>query len=176
MKVLVAVASKHGATAEIADAIGRTLEQAGLEVAVVDAAEVTTVDPYAAAVIGSGVYAGHWLKAARALVDRNEAALAEMPVWLFSSGPLRDPLKPQDDEAVNVDGIIQMTKAADHRVFAGALDRDKLTFAEKAIIRAVRAEGGDFRDWGEIEAWAAEIVATLRAGESGASPWPFVPT
>ena len=46
MKVLVAAASKHGATAEIAEAIGRTLERSGLDVAVLAAAEVTTLQPY----------------------------------------------------------------------------------------------------------------------------------
>ena len=166
MKILVAVASKHGATAEIAEAIGRTLEEAGLEVTVVAAAEVTTLDPFAAAVIGSGVYAGHWLKAARALVDRHETELKEIPVWLFSSGPLGDPLKPQDDDAVNVDGIIATTRAVDHRLFAGALDRNQLTFSEKAIIRAVRAADGDYRDWDAIEAWAREIVVALQAGQA----------
>ncbi len=166
MKVLVAAASKHGATAEIAEAIGRTLERSGLDVAVLAAAEVTTLQPYDVAVIGSGVYAGHWLKAARALVDDHEAALAQMPVWLFSSGPLGDPLKPQDDEAVNVDGILQMTDAVDHQVFAGAIDREKLSFAERAIIRAVRAEDGDFRDWVAIEAWAEEIAAALQGSTS----------
>lgn len=165
MKVLVAVASKHGATAEIAAVIGQTLEEAGLDVAVVNAADVTSVEPYEAAVIGSGVYAGHWLKAARALIDLHEADLAKLPVWLFSSGPLGDPLKPQDDEAVNVDGIIQMTSAIEHRLFSGALDREKLSFAERAIIRAVRVEDGDFRDWAAIEAWAGEIAAALRGGK-----------
>jgi menaquinone-dependent protoporphyrinogen oxidase len=162
MRVLVAVASKHGATAEIASAIGATLEQAGIDAVVIDAAQVTTVDPYAAAVIGSGAYAGHWLKAARALVDRHGAELSQIPVWLFSSGPLGDPLKPQDDEAVNVDGIIETTAAVDHRVFAGALDKDKLSFAERAIIRAVRADDGDYRDWDAIEAWARGIAEALR--------------
>ena len=78
MSVLVASASKHGATAEIAEAIGRTLEQAGLDVVVEDAAAVTTVDQYEAAVIGSGAYAGHWLKAARALVEHSSLAAAEI--------------------------------------------------------------------------------------------------
>lgn len=165
MTVLVAAASKHGATAEIAQAIGRGLEEAGLEVVVLDAAEVTSVDPYAAAVIGSGAYAGHWLKAARALVDRNAAALTEIPVWLFSSGPLGDPLKPGDDQAVDVEGIIGMTQAVEHRVFAGALEKSKLSFAERAIIRAVRAEDGDYRDWAAIESWARKIAAALQAGE-----------
>ena len=166
MRVLVAVASRYGATAEIADAIGRTLEQAGLDVVVMDAAEVTTVEPFSAAVIGSGAYASDWLKAARAMVDRCEAELAQMPVWLFSSGPLGDPLKPQDDDAVNVDGIIQLTDAVDHRLFPGALNRDKLSFAERALIRALRVEDGDFRDWDAIEAWAQEIAAALQGTSS----------
>jgi menaquinone-dependent protoporphyrinogen IX oxidase len=39
-------------------------------------------------VIGSGVYYGSWLKEATEWVHRNQAVLAERPVWLFSVGPL----------------------------------------------------------------------------------------
>ncbi len=160
MKVLVAVASKHGATAEIAERIGAGIGRHGFEVDVV-AAEAATADEYDVAVVGSGAYAGQWLKPARRFVDENEAALAAMPVWLFSSGPLGDPLKPEDEQAVNVEGILAATGAKEHRLFAGALDRDKLSFGERAIIRAVRAPDGDFRDWDAIDAWAAAIAQEL---------------
>ncbi len=167
MRVLVAVASKHGSTREIADAIGQTLETAGLDATVADIDVVSDTSGYDAAVLGSGAYAGNWLKAARAFVDRNEQALAKMPVWLFSSGPLGDPLKPDDDEAVKIQGIEKATKAADHAIFAGALDKATLSFGERAIIKAVRAREGDFRNWETIADWAKEIAMCLK-GE-----WPY---
>lgn len=167
MRVLVAVASKHGATREIADAIGKTLQAAGLETSVKDVKAAADVADYTAVVVGSGAYAGNWLKPARAFVDKNEQALSKMPVWLFSSGPLGEPLKPDDDEAVKIAAIEQATGAVDHAVFAGALDKDKLGFGERAVMKAVRAREGDFRDWEAIDDWAQEIATCLK-GE-----WPY---
>jgi menaquinone-dependent protoporphyrinogen IX oxidase len=88
MKVLVTAASTHGATAEIAQAIAQTLTEQGLAVTVLPPAEVTSVEEYDAVVIGSAVYVGHWLDAAKDLVNRCHDGLVTRPVWLFSSGPV----------------------------------------------------------------------------------------
>jgi menaquinone-dependent protoporphyrinogen oxidase len=109
------------------------------------------------------VYAGHWLKPARELVDRTSDVLADRPVWLFSSGPVGDPPKPEEDP-VDVGDILQTTKARDHRVFAGKLVKQQLSFPEKAIVSALRVPQGDFRDWTEIKGWASAIADTLRSG------------
>jgi menaquinone-dependent protoporphyrinogen oxidase len=49
----------------------------------------------------------------------------------------------------------------DQRLFFGALDHHKLSFAERMMVKAVRAPEGDFRDWQAIEAWAASIARDL---------------
>jgi menaquinone-dependent protoporphyrinogen oxidase len=114
-------------------------------------------------VLGSAVYAGRWLKPARELVDRSRDALAARPVWLFSSGPVGDPPKPEEDP-VDVAAIVAATGAREHRVFAGRLVRRQLGFADKAIAVALRVPDGDFRDWAEIRRWSAGIAAALRSG------------
>ncbi|HEX6207581.1 MAG TPA: flavodoxin, partial [Actinomycetota bacterium] len=56
------------------------------------------------------------------------------------------------------------TEAADargHRVFPGKLVKKGLSFGEKAIVMALRAPEGDFRDWDEIRGWASEIAEAL---------------
>jgi menaquinone-dependent protoporphyrinogen oxidase len=161
MRVLVAVASKYGATREIAEAVGRGLTERGHEVDVRDVADAGAVSEFAAVVLGSAVYAGRWLEAARAFVDEHALELAARPTWLFSSGPIGDPPRPVGDDAVHVDEIVERTKAREHRVFAGKLDRTKLSFGERAIAFAFRADVGDFRDWDAIAAWAVEIADTL---------------
>jgi menaquinone-dependent protoporphyrinogen oxidase len=94
MRVLVTAATKYGATAEIAAAIAEVLDEHGLEATMLSPEEVKGVDGYDAVVIGSAVYAGHWLKPARELVERHATTtLAGRPVWLFSSGPVGDPPK-----------------------------------------------------------------------------------
>jgi menaquinone-dependent protoporphyrinogen oxidase len=166
MKVLVTAATKHGATGEIAQAIGDALRDQGLDPTVLPPERVDTVDGYDAVVLGSAVYAGHWLKPARQLVDRCGGALAARPVWLFSSGPVGTPPKPEEDP-VDVADVLAATSARGHRVFAGKLVRKQLSFPERAIVSALRVPDGDFRDWPEINGWAAGIAKALRSASTG---------
>jgi len=165
MRILVTAATKYGATAEIAQAIAGTLGDRDLEATVVAPEQVEGVDGYDAVVLGSAVYAGHWLKPARELIERHAAALAGQPVWLFSSGPVGDPPKPEEDP-VDVAELLAATGAREHRVFAGKLVRKQLSFPERAIASALRVPEGDFRDWTEIRQWAAQIADALGAGSS----------
>lgn len=164
MKILVSVASKHGSTAEIGAAIGRELEAQGYEVDLTTPDQVTDATGYGAAVLGSAVYAGHWRPEALDMVVRTGATLRTMPVWLFSSGPLGSPPKP-DEDPVDVATLSDSLRAADHRLFAGKLDRGSLGLGERAIVTALRAPYGDFRDWEAITVWAKEIAASLEEPE-----------
>lgn len=165
MKVLVSAGSKHGATLEIARAIGDELARYGHAPTVASPEDLEELSCFEAAVIGSGVYAGHWLPGARQLVEKNAKELGDMPVWLFSSGPLGDPPEPEEDP-VDVVGLMEMVRAVDHRVFCGRIDPGKLGFAERAIVKALRAPVGDFRDWEAITAWASEIALSLGSPSS----------
>jgi menaquinone-dependent protoporphyrinogen oxidase len=161
VRILVSAASKHGSTAEVAARIAGTL-RAGLPGVVVDvlpAAEAGDTTSYDALVLGSAVYMGRWLEDARKLAERI-AAQASRPVWLFSSGPIGDPPKP-DEEPVDVGDMVRTTHARGHRLFAGRLDRHRLGFGEKAVVMALRVPDGDFRDWKEIDSWATQIAAEL---------------
>jgi menaquinone-dependent protoporphyrinogen oxidase len=86
VKVLMPAASRYGATAEIAQAIGQALSEQGLTVTVIPPGELRAIDGYDAVIIGSAVYTGHWLDPAKDLVNRFGGALTGRPVWLFSSG------------------------------------------------------------------------------------------
>ncbi|MGA7272052.1 MAG: flavodoxin domain-containing protein [Acidimicrobiia bacterium] len=158
--VLVAAASKHGSTAEIAERIGQVLSDRGLNVTVTAPEAVGALDGFRAVVLGSGVYAGHWLKEAKELANRIALFEPAPEVWLFSSGPLGDPPKPEEDP-VDVADIEEATSAREHAVFAGKIDKSKLGFGERAIMVAVRAPEGDFRDWDEIAVWAEGIATAL---------------
>lgn len=160
MRMLVTAASKHGSTAEIAEVIGQVLTAYGLDATAVPIGEVTAVADYDAAVLGSAVYGGRWLAAGRDFVQQWAEALAARPVWLFSSGPIGDPPKPEEDP-VDVTAIVEAIGAREHRVFPGRLDRSRLSYAERAIVIAFRAPYGDFRDWPEIRAWAAGIAEAV---------------
>jgi menaquinone-dependent protoporphyrinogen oxidase len=163
MKVLVTAASKYGSTAEIASAIGEVLAERGLDTTVLPPEDVGAVDDFDAVVLGSAVYAGHWMKDARELVGRAGTSLSSRPVWLFSSGPVGDPPKPQE-VAVDTEAMMASTGAREHRVFVGKIERKGLSFGDRAIAVALRVPDGDFRDWDDIRAWGSEIADALAEG------------
>jgi menaquinone-dependent protoporphyrinogen oxidase len=164
-QILVAYASKYGATAEIAEKIGQVLRQAGLRADVLPAQRVKDLSPYQAVILGSAIYIGQWRKEAATFLRANEKALAERPVWIFSSGPSGegDPVQllkgwrlPKAQQPV-ADRI----RPRDIAVFGGALDPKKMNLIEKWMIKNVKASLGDFRDWDAIDAWAKAISDAL---------------
>lgn len=159
-RVLVTAASKHGTTAQIAEHIAEVLRGRGLGVTVIPAGYVDAVDGYDAVVLGSAVYMGHWMQQAKEVADLLVASVPRPPVWVFSSGPLGDPPIP-DEDPVDIADIVDALSPRDHRVFAGRLDKAKLAFAERAIMIAVRAPEGDFRNFDEIAYWADRIADAL---------------
>ncbi len=160
MKVLVAAATKHNSTGEIAEEIGKVLRGRGLTVVVTPPGKTGDVGDYDAFVLGSGVYAGHWLKPARELAEKIGAVSGDPPVWLFSSGPVGDPPRPEEDP-VDVSGVTAVTGAREHQVFPGRIIRQDLGFAERAVVAALRVPEGDFRDWAKIRTWAEHIADAL---------------
>ncbi|MCL6431706.1 MAG: flavodoxin domain-containing protein [Anaerolineae bacterium] len=164
-RVLVAYASKYGATAEIAGRIGDVLRSSGLDAEVLPASRVRDLSPYAGVVLGSAVYAGSWLKPAADFLRSNEQALAERPVWLFSSGPTGegDPVEllkgwrfPQA-----LQPVADRIRPRDIAVFHGAIDVSRLSFPERLLVRGIKAAIGDYRDWNAIATWAAGIAEAL---------------
>jgi menaquinone-dependent protoporphyrinogen oxidase len=174
MRVLVAYASKHGSTREIAGRIAARLSGAGLQAEALPVGEVRDLASFDAVVLGSALYMFHWLGEAKAFARRNRAALAGKPVWLFSSGPLGpEPLDRQGRDKLEVSGpreldeLRQTLRPRDHRVFWGAWSRASkpIGFLERAVLAlpAGRASlpDADFRDWPNIDAWADDIAAGL---------------
>jgi menaquinone-dependent protoporphyrinogen oxidase len=164
--VLVAYASKHGMTAEIAGKIGDTLRQCGLQADVMPVKNVRGLATYKAVVLGSAVYIAMWRKEIVKFLQENEGMLSERPLWVFSSGPLGegDPLEllhgwrfPEAQRA-----LIERIKPRDISVFHGAIDLKKMTILEKWVLKRVKAQTGDFRDWVAINKWATGISEILK--------------
>jgi menaquinone-dependent protoporphyrinogen oxidase len=166
LRVLVVVASKHGATAEIGAVLARAVvdsvagRAAGLEAVSVPVEQQPDPSPYAAVVLGSSVYVGRWLPPARNYAAAHVAALRGRPVWLFSSGPIGEPPFPAD-EPHDVGALVRLTGARDHRLFPGRLEKSRLSFGERAMVTAMRVPVGDFRDWDAVRAWGDEIAAEV---------------
>jgi menaquinone-dependent protoporphyrinogen oxidase len=166
MTVLVAVASRHGATQEIAERIGKAIHHAGFAVDVVKLVDSSEYGPrpdpaeYDAVVIGSAVYLGRWLAPAREFIRENAETLKSMPVWAFSSGPVGEQ-RADGDEGPTGAALLGPIDPVDHRVFGGKIDRAQLGPVEHAVVAVIRAPDEDDRDWDAISAWAGEISRAL---------------
>ncbi len=166
MKVLVAYASKYGATAEIAEKIGQVLKQEGLKADVLPVKSVKNPAEYTAVVLGSAVYIAQWRKEADNFLKTNEKLLTERPVWLFSTGPAG-----KGDAVQLMKGwrfpkglqpVADSIKPRDIAIFHGNVDTKKMNFLEKWIISNVKSPMGDFRDWTAITKWATDITSALK--------------
>jgi menaquinone-dependent protoporphyrinogen oxidase len=172
MRVLVAYASKYGSTRGIAERIAHKLNESGHVATAVRVSEAGPLGGYDAYVIGSAAYMFSWLKEATDFIRQNTALLSSRPVWLFSSGPLGNETKDAQGRDVRETSVPKeiadfqvAIEPRGHHVFFGAFDHAKLSFTHRLIYALPAGKKlfteGDFRDWDEIDAWAASIAAAL---------------
>ena len=166
-KMLVAYATKYGATAEIAEKIGEVLGQAGISVDVLPVDRVQDLGSYGAVVLGSAVYIGRWRKEASRFLKVNAKQLSERPLWVFSSGPTGkgDPVELTKGWRFPkaLQPLLDRIQPRDVVVFHGAIDANKMKGLEKWMINKVGAAAEDSRDWESIAAWAKAIAAAVAA-------------
>ncbi len=173
MVVLVAHASEHGSTRQIAERIAGRLGEQGLRAEARSVADVTALDRYDAFVVGSAIHSGDWLPPGTAFLGGNRAALAGHPVWLFSVSTIgehssafpprvarwmRDMMKvPRAVTAAQAE-----VRPRDHHAFAGVILPGHWRLPARLALRVFGGRFGDHRNWQEIDAWAMSIAGELR--------------
>jgi menaquinone-dependent protoporphyrinogen oxidase len=172
-RVLIAYASRYGATAELAEAIAKPLRAAGLDVDVWPARHVRWLDDYRAVIVGSAVYAGRWRRDALHLLRSHQAELSQRPVWLFSSGPVGadkgEPAKLERwTKPRRADRLGQAIGAREHVVFGGRVSETG-SYIRRAMAKGSPPELRDRRDWAAVEAWGAKIATALTAADVAAA-------
>jgi menaquinone-dependent protoporphyrinogen oxidase len=163
--VLVAFASKHGSTAEVAEVIAAGLCEQGLEVDVRPAGEVDDISRYSGVVLGGALYMGRLHRDARRFLRRNRKVLAALPVAVFGMGPKTLEAKDVASSRAQLDHALD--KAPEVMpfavvVFGGVVDPGELDFPFN------RMPESDARDWDAIHAWSREVVARFESAERAA--------
>lgn len=160
--VVVAAASRHGGTCEIADRIATTLDRElslAWDVIRADLSDLRAFDDADAVILGSAVYFGHWMhSAARVLDSVKDAPLFDL--WLFSTGPISD-VESANEQIISADLMVSQGQAIEHKVFGGRLDTTKLNWVERTAVKAVHALPGDHRDWDQVDEWSRHIAHEL---------------
>lgn len=163
-RLVVAAASRHGSTREIADRIATTLA-AELPVpwSVVreDLTDLRVLDDADVVVLGSAIYHGHWMRqGARALEFLRDAV--PLRLWLFSSGPISAE-ETENAQVISADAMADLGEADGHMVFGGNLRTADLGVVERIVTRTLHVLPGDHRDWSQVDAWAEHIAEELRS-------------
>jgi menaquinone-dependent protoporphyrinogen oxidase len=156
MRVLVVYGSKRGGTAGLANMIGAAFTERGWQAQVRPAADVDGLGDVDAVVVGGALYFGRWHRDARAFVRRHGAALKQLPVWFFSSGPLDDSARPGDIAPVpGVNTLAAEIEIVGHMTFGGRLERHPDGLAAGWMARTM---SGDWRDREQVREWVHQIV------------------
>lgn len=169
-RLVVAAASRHGATCEIADRVAATLSTIlldGWTVVRGDLRDLRVLDGADAVVLGSAIYYGHWMhSAAKALEYVEQDPPSDL--WLFSTGPVSDE-ESENAQVISADALAELGEADEHMVFGGRLDSSSLSLLERVVVKIVHARPGDHRDWQAVDDWARHIAGELGAPISTAT-------
>jgi len=168
-KILVTYASRTGSTAEIAEAIGKTLAQNGTQVDLRPMQDVKDLSAYSAVVVGSAIRKSEWLPEAMKFIQDHRAELERKRVATFTVC-ITLAMSNSDQYRQAVAGWIApvrvQVKPVSEGLFAGRLDFTKLPSSFDTLkFRLAVALGifpkDDRRDWTAIRAWAESLYPLL---------------
>ena len=168
-KILVTYASRTGSTAEVAQAISRTLAESGVQVDVILMQDVKDLSLYRAVIVGSAIRKSKWLPEAVQFVRAHQDTLRHKSFAMFTVCiTLARSNNEQYRSAVSgwVAPIRALVKPLSEGLFAGRLDFSKLPLTwDTLMLRATVAAGifprGDHRDWNAIRIWAESLKPVL---------------
>ena len=158
---LLAYASRFGSTQEVAEVIAAVLRETGLKVDLQPMAEVRTLADYHAVVVGAAIYNAKWNVVAHQFVSQYQEALTQLPVAIFTLGPLsaseaakRNSRRQLDNELTKYPWL----KPVAVEIFAGKYDPSKpgMGFFDRFV------PARDIRNWDAIRAWANALSAQLQ--------------
>jgi len=167
--ILVTYASRAGSTAEIAEAIGKTLSEGGAQVDVMPMNAVKDLSAYRAVVVGSAIRGSKWLPEAIQFIQNHQSTLKQRPFAMFTVC-ITLAMKNAESYRSGVEGWVApvraLVKPLDEGFFAGLLDFKKLPVNwDTLMLRLTVALGifprGDHRDWNAIHNWAKGLTSVM---------------
>jgi menaquinone-dependent protoporphyrinogen oxidase len=165
--ILIAYATKHGSTREVAETLQKELEELGLEAETAPAAEVEDVSSYDGAIVGGSLYMGRWHRDAVRFLRRHHELLAKLPLAVFAMGPRTTAAHDVDEARAQLERSLAKAGApapAAIAIFGGVIDPKQLRFPLN------RLPASDARDWESIRAWASTVAQAFgKAANGGAT-------
>lgn len=165
--ILVAYATVHGSTLEVAQSIADSLRGHGLTIDLQPARQVRSLVGFRGVVLGAPLYMFHWHGDAKSFLSRHRAALESLPLSIFALGPFHN--KPEEitsaRETLDKElAAFPWLKPAAVEMFVGKYDPARLRFPYNLIPALKKMPASDERDWPAIQAWAEHVSDSLMAG------------
>ena len=168
-RILVTYASRSGSTAEVAEAISKTLSKDPAQVDVIPMQDVKDLTPYRAVIIGSAIRKAKWLPEAVQFIRTHQDSLRHKPFAMFTvciTLAMSNSEQYRSAVAAWTAPVRALVRPLSEGLFAGMLDFSKLPFNWDTLkLRATVAAGifprGDHRDWNAIRAWAESLKPML---------------
>lgn len=168
-KILVTYASRFGATAGVAEAIGKTLAEHGAQVDVLPMKDVADLTAYQAVVAGSAINSGAWLPEALQFVQKHQAELRSKRFAAFlvcMTLGMKNGAQYRSYVSSWLDPVRMLVRPVSEGLFAGALDIARMpSFSDRLKFRLSVLFGvwkeGDHRNWNAIRDWAEDLQPLL---------------
>ncbi len=170
MKILIAFASAHGSTGEVAEFIGRLLRAYDAEVDVMNVRDVRDLSGYDLFILGTAIHGGLWLEAMCDFTERNLGKLGAKPsyLWINCIRAVEPDGVKHARESYIESGVVEALDLRDIAIFAGKLNTNAIDWKEHWLLASDydgRLIPGrinyDFRDWPAIATWAQGIARAL---------------
>jgi menaquinone-dependent protoporphyrinogen oxidase len=155
-KVLVAYASVHGSTREIAEKVAATLRDEGLTVDLQPIREVRKLDGYRLVALGAPLY----------MSKHRRAIEGGLEVAVFAGGPIEaSDEKAWEEVRAQLDKELARfpwLKPLRVEIVGGKFDPARLRFPYNLIPAMKQMPPSDLRDWAAIQAWARDLAVQLQ--------------
>lgn len=166
-EILIAYASTHGSTEEVAKFIGVTMQANDFPVEVQKMRTVASLRDYAAVVVGAPLYMFHWHNDAFWFLNRYRNEFEKgLPLAIFAGGPIGEGDE-KDWQVIRTHWATEIAKLpwlqpVSVQLIGGRFDPLKLRFPYSWIPAMKQIPAKDHRDWNGIRAWANLLAVKFR--------------
>lgn len=161
-RILVAYASRHGSTREVAEAVATVATANGHDVVLVPARAVgEPLTGWDVVILGGPIYSGRWHRDAHRFLKRHRDELSGIQVAVFGMGPRRD------HEDAWQSSSAQLDRALGRRPWLVPVSAALFGGADPPGRARPRR---DLRDWTAIGDWTRKVLAMTGAELAFAAP------
>ena len=165
-KTLITYATWAGSAGEVANYIGQTLENLGVDVQVLPVKDVKDLQNYSNIIVGSAIHASKLHPHVQAFLSNNKDILQNKNVAYFIVC-----LTMKDDTEENRKTVLGYLddirsehpeiKPLEIGLFAGELNYKNMAFHYRMMMKAMKVEEADYRDWDEIRLWSEKLKSVF---------------